>query len=196
MKKLFLVIFGTLCVHAYAEIDFDGWYGKLFSGANFLQTERNSGVLNRYDTGYLISGSFGCQWDYFDLEAEYAYRRNALKSLNFLGRSYSMRGHFQSSSYMANLLWTLPLERCGCSLWGIQTFIGGGIGYDIQKNHGSEGGLSFKNNKNGFAWQIIAGFGYPVFCNTDLSLEYRFHKGPLGHLYNHSVGVGLTYSFR
>ncbi len=34
----------------------------------------------------------------------------------------------------------------------------------------------------------------PIFCNTEISLEYKFHEGG-SHFYNHSVGVGPAYKF-
>ena len=97
---------------------------------------------------------------------------------------------------MGNLIWDLPLASwVGCGCWGIQPFIGGGAGYDVQQVHGHDEFLVFSENKKHFAWQVIAGLGYPIFCNTDVSIEYKFHKGGFNHLYNHSLGVGLTYKF-
>ena len=43
-----------------------------------------------------------------------------------------------------------------------------------------------------FSWQLIAGLAYPVFCNTDISLEYRFHQGD-SHFSNHAIGFRLEY---
>jgi opacity protein-like surface antigen len=169
-------------------------YLKVFGGANFLQTERRDNVKSTYDTGYIISGSLGYCWDYgIRVEAEYAYRRNSLDKIHFFGRNFSMHGHFQSSSYMANVLWDIPLENWGCCLWKLQPFIGGGIGYDFQQIHGKNTCMTYSIAKKGFAWQVMAGLAYPVFCNTEISLEYKFHQGGLSSIYNHSLGVGLKY---
>jgi opacity protein-like surface antigen len=174
----------------------NNFYAEILGGANFLQTETKGGIKSHYQTGYIVSGSLGYRWCYgLRGEAEYAFRRNCLKKAHFFERSFSIGGHFQSSSYMANVLWDLPLSDWGCDFWGIRPFIGGGIGYDFQQIRASSRGLSFKENKKNFAWQVIAGLGYPIFCNTDISLEYKFHKGGFKHLYNHSLGVGLTYNF-
>lgn len=199
MKNLFLtlLIWLGISLGAYAENNCPCIYTKVFGGANFLQTETSGGVSTRYSPGYVVSGSLGYRWGYLGLrvEAEYAYRRNSLRNIHFLGRTFSLNGHFQSSSYMANLLWDLPLYNWGCDFYGIEPFIGGGVGYDVQRIHGSNAGLTLSDKKRGFAWQVMAGLGYPIFCNTYLSLEYKFHKGRLSHLYNHSLGLGLNFSF-
>jgi len=101
-------------------------------------------VTTKYKTGYLVSGSLGYSWSYgLRLEAEYAYRRNSLKNFHFFGRTFSLDGYFQSSSYMANLLWGLPLSSWGCYFWQIQPSIGAGVGYDVQQIHANNSGLEF-----------------------------------------------------
>jgi opacity protein-like surface antigen len=172
-------------------------YAKVFGGANFLQTKKRDWIKTDYNTGYIVSGSIGYYWRYgFHLEAEYAYRRNCLRRGHFFDRSFKLSGHFQSSSYMANLIWDLPISRLSCCrCWKIYPIVGGGVGYDFQQIRSENRKIVVRRNSKRFAWQIIAGLGYPIFCNTDLSLEYRFHKGGFKHIYSHSVGVGLTYSF-
>lgn len=213
MKKILMSIMTlvSLCSTAYthAEIYDDNncgfccnnesngnFYAEIFSGANFLQTEKSGGIKSTYKPGYIVSGSLGYQWcNGLRLEAEYAFRRNSIRKVHFFGRSFTLSGHFQSSSYMANALWDLPLSSWGCECWNIHPFIGGGIGYDFQQVHAKNGGLILNQHKKNFAWQIIAGLGYPIFCHADLSLEYKFHKGGFKHLYNHSIGLGLLYRF-
>lgn len=176
--------------------DSNVFYAGFFGGANFLQTQKQDGIKYDYQTGYVLSGSLGYLWCYgLRLEAEYAYRRNSLNKVHFFGRSFRIHGHFQSSSYMANLLWDLPLEMWGCQCWRLRPFIGGGIGYDIQRINTHNEGLVFKETKRDFAWQVIAGLEYPLFCNTDISLEYKFHKGGFNHIYNHSLGIGIDCKF-
>lgn len=94
---------------------------------------------------------------------------------------------------MANLLWDLPLSSWGCEFWNIQPFIGAGIGDDFQRMHASNSRIVFKQKWNHFSWQAMAGLAYPIFRNTEITLEYKFHQG--GHFYNHSIGVGLVYKF-
>lgn len=172
------------------------YYAEILGGPNFLQTETNGGIKSNYQTGYIIAGSLGYRWCYgMRLEGEYAFRRNNLKSIHFFGRTFSTRGHFQSSSYMANLLWDIPVMRWGCYFWNLQPLIGVGIGYDCQQVKWHNEGLIFNSNKKHFAWQAIAGLSYPVMCNTMISLVYKFHKGGFSYINNHSLGIGLRYQF-
>lgn len=176
-------------------VDEINFYAKIFSGANFLQSTRINGNKSTYNTGYIVAGSLGYSWCYgLRVEAEYAFRRNEIKKIHFFGEGSSSHGHFQASSYMANVLWDLPLSSWGCNFWNIEPFIGAGIGYDFQKMHSSNSRIIFNQKWNHLSWQLMAGLAYPIFCNTELSLEYKFHQGGC-HFYNHSIGVGLEYKF-
>lgn len=176
----------------YDETNF---YAKVLGGVNFLQHTRLNGNKATYQTGYIISGSLGYNCCYgFRLEGEYAFRRNEIRKIHFFGQGFSKHGRLQTSSYMANLLWDLPLTLWGCSFWDMQAFIGAGIGYDFQQMHSSNSNIIFKQKWRHFSWQLMAGLAYPIFCDADMTLEYRYHKGGC-HFYNHSVGVGLVYKF-
>jgi opacity protein-like surface antigen len=181
---------GSCCVD---EMNF---YAKAFGGANFLQSTTTDGNKATYQTGYIVAGSLGYCWRYYGLrlEGEYAFRRNAISKIHFFTQGFSHHGHFQTSSYMANLLWDLPVCAWGCAFWKIQPFIGAGIGYDFQRMHSSNSQIVFHQKWNHFSWQAMAGFAYPIFHNTEITLEYKFHQGG-SHFYNHSVGVGLVYKF-
>ncbi len=184
------------CCYEDSLFDENRFYTQFFAGANFIPSSTSGGLTTKYNAGYIVAGSLGYRFCYgLRLEAEYAYRRNSLESLSFFGRTYSIHGNFQTSSYMANVFWDLPLCQWGCHLWGIEPFIGAGIGYDSQHVHGSNSFLVLADSKRGFAWQVMAGLSYLVFCNTRLSIEYKFHQGPVTNIYNHAVGVGLTYDF-
>lgn len=171
-----------------------GIYIELFGGANFLQTSSNNHIQPTFETGYIVSGSLGYKWcNGLRLEAEYAFRRNDLEKLHFFGQTFKLPGHFQSSSYMANALWDISLSRY-CINW-LTPFAGVGIGYDTQQYHAKQDGFHFRRKENSFAWQLMTGLKLPIFKNTDLSLEYKFHKGPIKNIYSHSIGLGLTYTF-
>lgn len=195
MKKNILFLMTLLC---FSCVQADEWcdeardyYVKFFSGANFLQNTRINDNKTSYQTGYIVAGSFGYHWDYgIALEAEYAYRRNAINKIEFYSQGYSRSGHFQTSSYMANLLWNVPV----CFLESIQPFVGAGLGYDSQKMHSSNDRIVFSQKWNRLSWQLLAGLTYPFLCNSELTLEYKFHQGSC-HFYNHSIGVGLIYNF-
>jgi len=183
------------CVDECCCIPEGNFYVKFLSGANFLQNTTANGNYASYDTGYLIAGSLGYHWCCgLQLEAEYAFRRNDIYKIDFFLEGSSNNGHFQTSSYMANLLWDMPLRTWGCTFWNIQPFIGAGIGYDLQHMHSSNSRIIFDQKWKHFSWQLMAGLACPIFCNTEMTLEYKFHQGGC-QFYNHSVAVGLVYKF-
>ncbi len=176
-------------------VDQTNFYAKLLGGVNFLQKSTTNGNKSTFKAGYIIGGSLGYYWCCgLRLEAEYAFRRNAIKRIDFFVEGYSLSGHFQSSSFMANLLWDLPLPCCECTFDNIQPFIGIGIGYDFQQMHSSNSRFIFNQKWNSLSWQAMAGLMYGIFCNTDMILEYKFHQGGR-HFYHHSIGIGLMYKF-
>lgn len=181
------------CDQNSCYVDDSCFYAKVFTGANFLDNcKKYDGNKTTYKTGYIVAASLGFCLNYgFRLEAEYAYRRNSISKIHFYGQGVSKHGHTQVSSYMGNLLWDLPQS---CAFWNIQPFIGAGLGYDFQQAHSSNDRIIFHKKWNHFSWQLMAGLAYPFYCNTDISLEYKFHQGK-AHFYDHSVGVGLTYKF-
>lgn len=176
-------------------VDRPNIYAKAFGGANFLQTTTISGNEAKYRVGYIFAGSLGYAWHHgLHIEAEYAYRRNAISKINFFSEGSSSDGHFQTSSYMGNLLWYLPLCSWGCSFWNIRPLFGAGAGCDFQCMHASNSRIVFNQKWHHFSWQLMAGLAFPIFCNTEFTLEYKFHQGG-SHFNNHAVGVGLTYKF-
>jgi len=171
------------------------FYGKVSGGVNFLQNTSLNKNHTKYHAGYVIGGSLGYS-SYYGLcfEAEYAYRRNTISKMHFFGQGSSKHGHFQTSSYMANLLWHLPLSSWGCACSKISPFIGTGIGYDCQHLHASNSRINFHQKWNHFSWQIMAGFTYAILCNAEIVLDYKFHQGG-SQFNNHSLGIGFVYKF-
>lgn len=183
------------CCEDICCFDETPFYAKVLGGVNFLQNTSIQGNRASYQKGYIFAGSLGYSWcNGVRLEAEYAYRRNAISKIHFCGQGCSKRGHFQASSYMANLLWDLPLSTWWCAFGEIQPFLGAGIGYDFQKMHSANSSIIFNQKWRHFAWQVMAGFAFPIFCNAELTLEYQFHQGGC-HFNNHSLGVGFIYQF-
>ena len=167
------------------------FYVKGLGGLNFIQV-RNHGFTSRIKTGYIASATVGYRLGYdLRVEGEYAYRRNRFKHVS---------GNVNANSFMANLLWDMPVGQCGCDLLDLTPYVGAGIGYDIQKVNvsvrtGRHSRQSFHHTKKSFAWQAIAGVSVPVYCNTDMSLEYKFHQATSTRIYDHSIGLGVTYNF-
>ncbi len=172
------------------------FYVEGFGGANFLQNTTIDGNKTSYESGYVFSGMLGFSWNQcgLRLEGEYAFRRNAIKKMHFITQGTSHHGHFQTTSYMGNLLWDLPLCWLGCPMWKVQPFIGLGLGYDSQKVHSSNSFVDFHQKWHHLSWQTMAGFAFPLFRNAQLTVEYKFHQGG-SHFYNHSVGLGFVYKF-
>lgn len=204
MKRNVLYLFVLLLFVTEADAQAQEWnycvpkrslYATVLIGPNFLENTTANGNRATYQTGYLVTGSVGYCWRYgLCFEAEYTYRRNAIKDIHFFVEGSSKNGHFQTSSYMANLLWDLPLSLYGCSCWNVQPFIGAGIGYDVQRMHSSNSRIIFNQKWNHFSWQLMTGLAYRICYNTEVTLEYKFHQGG-SQFNNNSIGVGLVYQF-
>lgn len=178
------------CEEEVCCVEEPSFYVKVFGGANFLQNTTINRNRAHYQTGYIVAGSLGYRSCYcLRFEAEYAYRRNAIRKIEFIGDGSSKHGYFQASSIMANLYWDLP-----CLFWNIHPYVGAGLGADFQKMHSSNSRIIFNQKWTHFSSQAMAGFAFPLFCNTDIAVEYKFHYGGC-HIYNHAVGIGLTYKF-
>lgn len=191
MKKLILLMSLACSMHVSAQECYDevvcnyedsccdgkGVYAKVLGGANFLENTSFFRNKSTHQTGYLISGSLGYSLGCgFSLEAEYAYRRNDIRRIHLYGEGGSSKhGHFQTSSYMGNLFWQLPLSWCTC--WNIQPYFGAGAGYDLQQMHAVNSRVIFNQKWKGFSWQLMTGLAYPICCNMEIDLEYRFHQG-------------------
>lgn len=187
MKKTLLILLFLVHSLAFAE----NVYISFLGGANFVEFHQHEGIKPHFQTGYLLSGAVGYEWcNGLSLEAEYAYRRTSMSKIHYFGQDFHIPGSFQSSSYMANLIWDFPIE---CFLSDSSLFLGGGIGYDVQQFHASQDGFRLNDNKKGFSWQWMVGLEYLLCNQTKISLEYKFHKGPLKNVYNHAIGVGLSY---
>ena len=207
MKKNFLPLFSSLLFVVAADaqepegpakdsccVDMKNVYAKIYGGANFLQSTSISGNHATYDAGYIFAGSLGYCWLYgLHWEGEYAFRRNAIHKISFVSQGDSKDGHFQTSSYMANMLWYVPLSSWGYGCCNFRPLIGVGIGYDFEQMSASNSLIIFNQKWHVFAWQAVAGLAYTPFCNTELTLEYKFHQGD--HFYNHAIGIALTYKY-
>jgi opacity protein-like surface antigen len=208
MKKQFLLLCTSLLcaiasdataqegpIHESCCADRNNLYAKVFGGANFLQSTSLSGNDATYNAGYIVAGSLGYSWRYgLRVEGEYAFRRNMIDEITFVTQGYSNSGYFQTSSYMANILWYMPLSLWGCRCEKFRPLVGAGVGYDFQQMSASNSRIIFNQKWYVFSWQAIAGIAYRLFYNTEVSLEYKFHQG--NHFYNHAIGVGLAYQYR
>lgn len=171
------------------------FYAKILAGANFLENTSIQGNIASYYPGYFFACSLGYRWHYgLRFEGEYAFRRNGIKQIHFISQGSSKNGHFQASSFMANLFWDVLLHSYECLLWNLQPFIGTGIGFDVQQMQSSNSRIVFSQNWVPLSWQIMTGLAFPLSRTTEITLEYKFHQGGC-HFYNHSIGVGCVYKF-
>lgn len=196
-----LLFLSAADAHAGQSCDQDGcvygtnFYAKILSGVNFLQNTTLSGNEATYQTGYIVAGTLGYCWCNYGLclEGEFAFRNNDIDEIQFVTQGSSSQGYLQTSSGMLNLLWNVPLclpDSC----WKIQPFIGSGIGYDLERMRSSNSRIIFAQEWSNFAWQVIGGVAFPIYCNTELTLEYRYHRGGCD-FYNNTLGIGLVYAF-
>lgn len=169
-------------------------YVNGFAGANFLQVKHVKS--KNLKTGYVLSAALGYHLNYgFRVEGEYAFRRNSIKQHHRYRSVYKMKHVYaQTSSYMANALWDVPLSKL---CFNLRPFIGGGIGYDSQgSQHSYKRSKYISTTTRGqFAWQFMTGLSYPLSSNTNMMVAYKLHKGTKCDIYNHSIGLGLTYNF-
>lgn len=183
------------CTEDLCFVNGTDFYARILGGVNFLQNTTLNGNKATYQAGYIISGSLGYSWCYgLCLEFEYAFRRNAISKVHFFNGEASRNGHVEASSYMANLVWNLPLSDWGCMLSNIQPFVGAGVGYDFHRMHSTNSRIVFNQRWKQVSWQVMTGLAFPIFCNAEMTLEYKFHRGSR-HFYNQSVGVGFAYKF-
>lgn len=182
---------------AAAEANGGAFYVGPIGGANWLQTEskHHNGGEVKFDTGYNVGGFVGYHFCFgLNLEAEFIYRFNKLKSVRVFNEEETIRpkGNFHSMSYMVNAIYDVSLPSCWCI--PIFPYVGVGIGYaqqELEVGHHHE----FKFKKNGFAWQVLAGIGYSVTQNIDVAIDYHFNMGRATRLYNHSLSLAAAYKF-
>lgn len=207
MKKILLTLLGSLLLFANAQANmytdllssFDNgqFYGEIFSGVNFFDLKNNQNIC--WDPGFVVSGSIGYKLcNGLRFEIEHAYRQNSLKvTRRYMFKNIIASLRERTFSYMFNVVYDLMFCERGCN---IQPFIGFGIGYDAKFStmsyiYHSKSFDQYTYKCQNFAWQCLAGLRYPICYNTDISLEYRFHKTNFEKGYNHAVGLGLTYNF-
>ena len=70
-----------LCYEDPCCVNETNFYAKVLSGVNFLQNTDIGGNRASYETGYIIDGALGYSWwKGLSVEAEYAFRRNAIEN--------------------------------------------------------------------------------------------------------------------
>jgi len=189
MKNILFICSAILALTYTTAVKADeGFYAGAFGGANWLDISSHVEMK----TGFLVGGSIGCKWcNGLRVEGELGYRRNKLNHFKVDHEKLALSGHVRTWSYMANAFYELPIDFC------LKPYVGAGVGYANQRanmNRINEDRVHAKNNKNGFAYQLIAGVAYPICDTIDLDLEYRYFRGR-EHTNNNSVALGMKYMF-
>jgi opacity protein-like surface antigen len=145
------------------------------------------GTKTSLEDGYNLGARLGAGLDGmglpgFSLDADYFYNR-----ANYDGSSHA---HLASSSFMGDLIYTIPTNS------PLRFYGGAGIGA-VQDN--LDGGLHGSSTVLG--WQAIGGTEYALSPNTSLFAEYRYqnaHDANIGAIRNvgnttNNVSVGVKF---
>jgi outer membrane protein OmpA-like peptidoglycan-associated protein len=182
----------------------EGAYVAIQGGVNFNvdneasvagasgDVETNVGYAAGAAAGYAFGGGPR-------VELETTWRSNSVDSVGAFGAN----GDLNSVSVMANAIYDIPL---GMDFF---PYVGAGVGMSwvMADMREPSTGASVNDNDIAFAYQGIAGVGYNVTENVGVTLDYRFlgttpldFSSAAGNVdydayYNHTVMVGLRYSF-
>lgn len=180
--------------------------GRDFSGSHRRRHHDNNNV------GYYVSGTLGLRTCFgLRFEGEVAYRNNQRdehrrrfdNNDGFDGFSGSHsrrhhRNHLSNTAILFNALYDLDL------CWAIKPYGGFGIGYawtQTPRRHWNNHGHHHKRDRNGFAWQGIAGLAYPLdfLCScgytVDATVEYRYFKPQARRVNHNTLSFGLRANF-
>jgi opacity protein-like surface antigen len=204
MKNLALLSATSALMFATGSLQANEWfdspekplYVQALGGLNFLEAKCGYGSRLSTKVGYVVSGSIGYELSNgLRAEAEVAFRRNTADTIHFFGGNYPIDMHYQTTSYMGNLLWDISLCRFGLNIERYRPFIGAGIGCDQQyyETNDFHGCVRAKNAI--FAWQVMAGISYELYENWNLSLGYNFHKPGTTGVYNQAVTLAVKHNF-
>jgi len=170
MKKLLVASAAALLLGTFAA-NADS-YVSILGGPTFAPGLNVNGTKQGMDTGFNVGARYGYylgDWNLpnFSVEADGLFSQS----------KYSNAGdaRLQSSSYMANLIYHLPLENSPVSFYG-----GAGIGA-VQSNFDNAVGIHGGSTVLG--WQALGGAEYRVSEDASLFAEYRYQNA-------HDVNVG------
>ena len=199
------------------------WYGAVYGGVSLYQegVKNHADVLWGFDldqkrkTGMNFGLKFGYDFAPQDfvrpvVEFDMQYNRFNRNVDVDLWRPTSVKAKNDSLSLMAN-----ALAKFNCGDW--QPYAGIGLGWyymhtkaNMSSTWGFLDGRSGSTNKNGFAWQLMAGVDYKIDANWAVFAEYKWlnyqivsHKNFLfddmnvlkSRLGQQLLNLGVRYSF-
>lgn len=182
MKKLFILITALMAIaapKAAQALDVEGVYAGALGGINFLDYKHHHKSKN-FQVGWTAGGFAGYRFcNGFRAEGEAVYRHNNGKK--------HFGGHVRTWSLMANGLYDFDVD-----CWCLVPYLGAGLGYDWTKAHV----CSSSAERNGFAWQLIGGFLYPIDDCMEMGLEYRYHQNQnKNRLQNNTIDLRVQWYF-
>ncbi len=184
------------------------WYVGA-GGMPVFQQDADSNVnsttnIIKYNTGWGVSGSGGYAWgNGIRTEAEVAYRRNSVDSIEGTGAGPAQEGHFSTVSLMGNVLYDIKTGTM------ITPYVGAGIGLGIPMADDirTTVGRTVDSTRPTFAYQFIGGMSAALNTNWALTADYRYFRtldekfktnlGDRATIDNasHNVMVGVRYTF-
>ena len=193
---------------------YTGTYFSIGGGYTIQDKSTFSNVINMrsaFNDGAAVRGAIGHDFGKIRLEAELGYRQNSAQSVAVTNAgglpgvvSGPATGKFQTTSYMANMLYDLDFGS------KVTPYIGAGAGVaHIKLNNLTSGGaIAGPTSDNVFALQGIVGLAYELSSKLDLTLDYRYFfasddptfTDALGRKFdagygNHAIMAGLTFRF-
>ena len=203
MKNLILTAILSIGLWAQGAANCDpGVYLKGFGGVNFIG---GSSMYPEVKTGYVVGGCVGYKFNSpVRLEAEISYRDNQVgkssSEVNFGSETKYILpvefGYINSWTGTGNFLWDIPLGK-------VTPFLGAGVGYQVAFSS-----LQFGPDANGRLYvssvegrtitpvcQAIGGINFQFFKKTDMRTDYRYVRGVVDSLGNHTLAFTLMQSF-
>lgn len=224
LKTLLLAATAFVSVPAIASAEpMDSWYLDLGVGANWLDVDGSVTTVTGgsstdfegdFETGWVVLGDIGYQWDNVRLALEIGYRDNDLDTVTspiFPG-TFPADGNATQFSQILNVIFDIPLSD------SVELSIGGGLGgvaVDMQVTVDTGGStVVLDGDDYGFAYQALAGLSVDVGTQTELFAEYRYMAAEVDlegtfndtgvpfedltaelDLENHSGLIGIRYFF-
>ena len=138
------------------------------------------GVFGQFDIpfGWNVAGSLGYRWcSGWRAEFETAYRQSDIDGVIVysppIPNGQGTKSEWETTSLMFNLYHECVLVLCG-QCW--RPFFGFGIGTSHVSMHTTDDSATFRIDGDDwvFAYQLMAGWAFPVTACVDISLEYCF----------------------
>ena len=194
---------GDLYLSVFGGANFQSSSSTSFFTGKLSTSFTDSHTVFEPDTGFVLGGAIGTSLDKWAkglrAEAEVSYRRNDVGGRWTLAAGGESGGegvdttaigivdsNTSNFAILANLWYDIDIGN------KVRPYVGGGVGWARARRDGAiqaigdtggEGGTfttsaQYQQERNGFAWQLGAGFNYEVSPGVDVGLGYRFFKGP------------------